>query len=93
MDFREDTQNKVAIVLSVFEYTAVSLLALAIIGQLLKIPTAGTLNITGTALVALAPVAGIITAGVVLARHNQLRLAVYSSIILGIYIIAFLAAR
>ena len=93
MDFIEIIQKKVAISLTVFEYAAVSLLTIAVIGRLAKIQTADIITVIGTALVAFAPVAGIITAGVISLQHKKRNLSLYSIIIVAIYIAAFLLAR
>ncbi len=93
MEFTENIQKKVALVLTIFEYTAVSLLSIAIICRVADISVVGIFNVMGTAMVAFAPVAGIITAGLVSARWGKQKLAVYSGIILAVYIAAFLLAR
>lgn len=93
MEFTAYIQSKVALVLAVFEYTAVSLLSIAIICRVADLSIVSIFNKMGTAMVAFAPVAGIITAGAVSARWGKQKLAFYSGIILAVYIAAFLLAR
>ncbi len=79
--------------LKIFEYTAVSVLSMAVITHLARFSISKTLVIIGIGLMAIAPLAGVITAGVISFRSGKHRLFYMATIIVAIYIAAFLVAR
>ena len=79
--------------LKIFEYTAVSVLSMAVITHLARFSISKTLVIIGIGLMAIAPLAGVITAGVISVRSGKHRLFYMAIIIVAVYVAAFLAAR
>ena len=79
--------------LKIFEYAAVSLLSITVITHLAKLSISKTMAIIGIGLMAIAPLAGVITTGILSVRSGQRKLFYISIIIVAIYIVAFLAAR
>ncbi len=79
--------------LKIFEYAAVSLLSITVITHLAKLSISKTIAIVGIALMAIAPLAGVITTGIISARSGRRKLFYISIIIVAIYIVAFLVAR
>jgi len=93
MNSNNDISIRVASVLKIFEFGAIILLLGAVIGNLMDIYPTNTLNIMGIALVAFAPTAGVIAAGIISFRQGRRRLFAYSMIILIVYIMGFFVAR
>ena len=79
--------------LKIFEYAAVSILSIAIITHLAKLSISNTLVIIGIGLMAIAPLAGVITAGTISLRLGKRKLFYIAIFIVAIYIAAFLVAR
>lgn len=79
--------------LKIFEYAAVSILSMAIITHLARLSISNTLVIMGIGLMAIAPLAGVITAGTISIMSGKRKLFYMAIIIVAIYIAAFLAAR
>lgn len=79
--------------LKIFEYTAVSVLSMAVITHLARFSISKTLVIIGIGLMAIAPLAGVITTGIISAISGKRRLSYIAVIIVAIYIAAFLVAR
>lgn len=91
------TNNQISIraagILKIFEYAAIALLLAAVACSILNIPASKILNFLGIALVAFAPTAGVITAGIVSLRKGKYRLFAYSLIILIVYSLGFIITR
>lgn len=79
--------------LKIFEYTAVSVLSMAVITHLARFSISKTLVIIGIGLMAIAPLAGVITTGLISFKSGKRRLSYIAMIIVAIYIAAFLVAR
>jgi MFS family permease len=79
--------------LKIFEYAAVSLLSITVITHLARLFISKTLVVIGIGFMAIAPLAGVITTGILSVRSGRRRLFYISIIIVGIYILAFLVAR
>lgn len=92
-DFENKISRKTALALTIFEYAAVSILAVAVICRLIELPGLGFLSVIGTALVASAPIAGVVTAGVISLKYRKYDLFAYSVVIISVYVIALAAAR
>jgi len=89
----DNTIDRVAGTLKIFEYSAMALLCPAAILNVLKISLGARISLVGIALVVIAPAAGLITAGIFSLAAGNRRLFYYSLIILGIYVLAFFLAR
>ena len=79
--------------LKIFEYAAVSILSMAVITHLAKFSISKTMVIIGIGLMAIAPLAGVITTGLISFKSGKRRLSYMAIIIVAIYITAFLVAR
>ncbi len=85
--------NLTARSLKIFEYAAVSILSIAIITHLARLSISNMLVIIGIGLMAIAPLAGVITAGVISIMSGKRKLFYIAIIIVAVYIAAFMAAR
>ncbi len=85
--------NLTARSLKIFEYAAVSILSIAVITHLARLSVSNTLVIIGIGLMAIAPLAGVITTGLISFKSGKRRLSYMAIIIVVIYIAAFLVAR
>jgi len=83
----------VAAALKTFEYSAVAVFIVAVACGLAGFNLSRTLNILGTSLMAIAPVAGVLTAGIMAAKNGKRNILAYSVIIIAIYIIGFIISR
>ena len=79
--------------LKIFEYAAVSFLSITVITHLAKLSVSKTIAIIGIGLMVIAPLAGVITTGVISVRSGKRKLFYIAIIIVAIYIAAFLAAK
>ncbi len=79
--------------LKIFEYAAVSVLSIAIITHLARFSISNTLVIIGIGLMAIAPLAGVITAGVISIMSGKRRLFYLAAMIVAVNVAAFLLAR
>ena len=79
--------------LKIFEYAAVSMLSITVITHLARLSISKTIAIVGIALMAIAPLAGVITTGLFSVRSGKRRLFYISIIIVAIYIAAILVAK
>lgn len=78
--------------LKIFEYAAVSMLSITVIAHLARLSISTTLVVIGIGLMAIAPLAGVITTGILSIRSGRRRLFYISIVIVAIYIVAFLVA-
>ncbi len=79
--------------LKIFEYAAVSMLLITVITRFAGFSISKTTAIVGIGLMAIAPLAGVITAGVISLRSGKHRLFLMTIIIVAVYVAAFLVAR
>jgi hypothetical protein len=84
---------RVARVLSVFEYVAISMLVVALITRLTKIPDGGVFCMLGISLLAITPLAGVVTAGISPRGSGRRKMLPNSIIIVIVYVAALLLAR
>lgn len=89
----DGVSGRVAGVLKYFEYSALGILSLAVVLRLIHQSFSMMLNIAGTILVALAPAAGALAAGIASFKKGDRPIFIYSIIILAVYIASFLLAR
>ncbi|MEE8418237.1 MAG: hypothetical protein V3S06_06180 [candidate division Zixibacteria bacterium] len=85
--------NLTARSLKIFEYAAVSILSIAVITHLARLSISNTLVIIGIGLMAIAPLAGVITAGVISIMSGKRRLFYLAAMIVAVNVAAFLLAR
>ncbi len=79
--------------LKIFEYAAVSLLLITVITRFAGFSISKTVAIVGIGLMVVAPLAGVITAGVISLRSGNRKLFYMAIIIVAVYVAAFLAGR
>jgi len=88
-----EISNRVAAALKIFEYAAILLLVLGIVIHQMGWTHADHILLGGIVLAVLAPIAGVVTAGVDSLRSGHSRIKYYSLIILIVYTVAYLIAR
>ncbi len=88
-----NVNNLTARSLKIFEYAAVSILSIAIITHLARFSISNTLVIIGIGSMAIAPLAGVITAGVISIMSGKRRLFYLATMIVAVNVAAFLLAR
>jgi uncharacterized membrane protein len=93
MNNKSGTAVRVARVLSVFEYVAISMLVVALITRLTKIPDGGVFCMLGISLLAITPLAGVAVAGLSSTKSRRRGMLPYSIIIVVVYLAALLLAR
>jgi len=84
---------RVAGVLKYFQISALILLVLGVILDLLDSASTAFVCLIGAGIIALSPVAGILTVAIFSLRHGNRRLLLYATLILAVYAAAFLLAR
>ena len=89
----DDIALKVARILKIFEYAAVTLLSLALIMRPGFLSLSGIVAITGIGLLVASPVAGVITAGVISYRREKKNVSYISLLIVIVYVMAVVISR
>jgi hypothetical protein len=93
MENRGAIAVRVAKVLSVFEYAAISMLVLALVARLTKIPDGGIFCMMGISLLALTPLVGVAIAGISSAKGKRKNMLPCAIIIVIVYAAALILAR
>lgn len=84
--------SRVADILRIFGYSAIVVLAAAVVFRLMDVPSMRFLVVLGAMLITLAPVAGVVSAGILSIRRGKRHIFIFALIIVAVYIAGYLLA-